>query len=260
MDNDLTNILKSNKVLRVWLQDHVENTLLYPNISISDVKKFIDDTANTEIKHICIPITFVGDAKKIIEEGNLPIEIVTVIGFPHGNEMTTEEKASQIVDAASFGASEVDFVINIGLFRYNPDAFVNEMRVLSETAHKNNMKVKAILETYYLSNKEINNIAHLCELSNVDFIKTSTGFAVKGMGNADRNPEIIGAEPGAIKEISRGVSQVYKKKHGIKAAGGIKTLEQVKEILKLCSDEGWNINNVRIGSSSGTSIIKEVIS
>ncbi len=257
MDDKTAALVGSKEELKTWLAGHVENTLLYPTINAADIKKFVGETADAGISHICIPITFVESAKREVEEKGLQIDIVTVIGFPHGNEMTTGEKEMQVEDAAAYGAAEVDFVTNIGLFRTDADAFKEEVKRLANAAHMNRMKIKAILETYYLSNREIRDMAHTCELSEIDFIKTSTGFAVKGMNNTERSPDITGADLDAIRVISSGVSQDYKEQHGLKAAGGIRSLGQVKDILGVCGEEGWNVNNIRIGASSGTKIVGE---
>ena len=92
--------------------------------------------------------------------------------------------------------------------------------------------MKVIIETSYLSNEEIITAAELCANAGADFVKTSTGFA----------PE------GAKEEHIRSLRKHLPSSVGIKASGGIKTLEDAKRMIEAGAD--------RIGTSSGVSIMK----
>lgn len=186
------------------------------------------------------------------------MQVATVIGFPHGNEVTTLAKSFQISEAGVAGATEVDFVINIPLLRSNPEAFKYELKVAAGTAHQNKLQVKAIFEAYYLSDNEIISTAEACESAGIDVIKTSTGYAIKGKNHPDRDPEQIGAMEDAIALMGKGV--VDKTKVGIKPAGGIRTAKQLFGILDACVKAGWSIDggNIRIGCSAGLKILDEI--
>ncbi len=245
---------KAQKI--AFVLNNFDETILDPTISRKQFDDWLVARMNAGFKHVCIPLTFAKRCGKIIAANSLDMTISTVIGFPHGNEHSTMDKASQMAQAAREGASEVDFVVNISLLRSDPMAFISELRTMAETAHKNAMRVKAIFETYYLSNDEIRHVASMCEQAGINTVKTSTGFAVKGKNNKERDPEQTGATPDAIELMGMGVKD--KEKVGLKPSGGIRTLEHLIRIREAWQKAGWKDAQVRIGSSSGVQIIEEL--
>ena len=241
-------------------------TVLDPTLTSAQLRNFVAENGKAGFTHVCIPLTMVGDAKAVVA-GKLPklegwegVQIAAVIGFPHGNESTTRDKVRQVEYAAYHSADEVDFVINIGLLRSDEEKFKDEVKRIARAAHDEThmMKVKAIFETYYLSNEEITKVAGICEEAGVDFVKTSTGFATKGKNHKEReaDAENIGATRNAILLMGKGVKD--KSKVGIKLAGGIRTKDQLAMLLMAAVEAGWDKDMVRIGCSAGKQIIDEI--
>lgn len=238
-----------------WLKGHMENTKLDPMMSRDDLGKFASSSADAGIEYVCVPLTMVEYAAEVLRGRKSKTTIAAVIGFPHGNEATADDKARQIDYAKKSGARHADVVLNLSMLRSDVEEFKEELALVSKKAHANGMLVKAIFETYYLSNAEIIDVARMCEQANFDYVKTSTGYAIKGKNNVERNAEKIGAAADAIELMGRGV--VDKEKVGIKAAGGIRTYQDVIEVLSACQRSGWSMEKIRIGSSAGNAILKE---
>ena len=102
-----------------------DHTLLSPAATWEDIKALCDDGMKYKTASVCIPASFVQQAKFYVE-GKLPI--CTVIGFPNGYA-TTAAKCFMAYDAISHGADEVDMVVNIGWVKEGKfDAVTEEIR------------------------------------------------------------------------------------------------------------------------------------
>jgi deoxyribose-phosphate aldolase len=142
----------------------------------------------------------------------------------------TETKLDEIKRAIDNGVDEIDVVMNISSFKTGIPWTKIDIAKCSKTAHDQQKILKVIIETSYLSDREIETASKMCADAGADFVKTSTGFA-----NAGANAEHI-----------RIMRKVLPEHVGIKASGGIKTIEQAKAML----DAGAS----RIGTSSGIAI------
>ena len=159
--------------------------------------------------------------------------ISAAIGFPLG-QTTIETKLFETRTSIENGASEIDYVINVGEVKNgNYDYFESEMKQMVELCHSYRVPVKAILECDYLTKDELKK---LCELSLKylpDFLKTSTGF--------DSTAKV---------EDVRLMKEIVKDKIEIKAAGGIRTLDQVLAL--------YEAGATRFGTSAGVSLVEQL--
>ena len=154
-----------------------------------------------------------------------------MIGFPSGAH-TTACKVMETKDAIANGADEVDMVINVGFVKDGRfDAVLDEIRQVKAAAGSRILKV--IIETCLLTEDEKIRLCDIVSRSGADFIKTSTGFS-KG-----------GATPEDIRLMRKDCAPGLK----IKAAGGISTLADAEEFLKLGAG--------RLGSSRIVRLIRE---
>ncbi len=161
----------------------------------------------------------------------------TVIAFPFGAE-TTGIKVATAQWAVSVGAAELDMVMAIGKFKAGDEAYVrNDIAAVVEAAKGLNPKVivKVIIETGYLSDAEKQRAAQLVEAAGADFVKTCTGFGPSGATVAD------------VRLLRQSVSERVK----VKAAGGIRTFEQARELLAAGAD--------RLGTSSAAAILQGML-
>ncbi|WP_420579961.1 deoxyribose-phosphate aldolase [Reichenbachiella sp.] len=208
----------------------IEHTNLKTDLSDRDIDQLIKEAKRFKFRGICIPPFWVKKASR--ELMNTDIQLVTVVGFPLGYQRT-ESKIKEIELAIQDGADELDLVMNISAFKSGMNWPKIEMAKAAKLAHENNKLLKVIVETALLSTEELANVCKIVSDAGVDFIKTSTGLSSRGASMQD----IITMKENVSNQV------------GIKASGGIKTLAELKSLVKAGAD--------RIGTSSGVSIMKE---
>lgn len=207
--------------------EKVDHTLLKPLATWEDIKKICDEAKEMKVASVCIPPSYVKQASEYLKD---EVPVCTVIGFPLGYN-TTKIKIEEAKDAIQNGAKEIDMVINIGdakagLF----DKIEDEISQIKNAIGNHILKV--IIETCYLTQDEKIALCKAVSNAKADFIKTSTGFGTNGATLED------------IKLMKDNVS----KNVAIKAAGGIKTIEDAKNFI--------NAGATRLGTSSICQILK----
>lgn len=215
----------------------IDNTLLRPDATRDDILRLCDESAKRHFASVCIFPCWVGTAVRALSGSD--VKVCTVIGFPFGGT-TRLTKVYEIKNSIANGAQEIDAVMNISKFKSGDyDAIkqdFHEMVEATRTTHINEdtrrVLLKIIIETVLLTEHEKDIASKLVRDAGADFIKTSTGTAGGGATAED------------IRQIRRSVgpSQI-----GIKASGGIKTVETALQML----DAGAN----RIGTSSGIALL-----
>lgn len=163
------------------------------------------------------------------------VPVCTVIGFPHGTS-TTATKVFETVEALGAGATEVDMVLNISaLIAGNDDVVRADIASVVAAAHGINPAsiVKVIFETALLNREQIIRACELAEAAGADFVKTSTGFA----------------NSGATVENIQLMKQCVGDRLKVKASGGVRTLDQVIDLLEAGAD--------RCGASGTEKIVAE---
>ena len=204
-----------------------DHTLLSPAATWADIKAICDDGMKFKTASVCIPASFVQQAKAYVE-GKL--SICTVIGFPNGYA-TTAAKCFMAYDAISHGADEVDMVVNIGWVKEGKfDAVTKEIRQVK--AHCCGKILKVIIETCLLTDEEKIALCKCVTDAEADYIKTSTGFSTGGATFAD------------VALFAKHIGPKVK----IKAAGGISSLEDAEKFIALGAD--------RLGTSRIVKIAK----
>lgn len=151
--------------------------------------------------------------------------VISTIGFPHGGT-STRIKATEGTYLHSFKCPEADMVMNIGAFKSKNFKSV-EAEIRSVKNAFNNITnndflpsgtgnvLKVIIEVGYLTDEEIADACKLVEQSGGDMVKTSTGYGPRGATLKD------------IEIMKNSVSSDV----GVKAAGGIRTLESALAML-----------------------------
>lgn len=206
---------------------HVDHTLLKQGATWEEIEALCEDAIKYKTASVCIPPSYVERTKIQFKE---KLNICTVIGFPNGYN-TLQSKLFETQDAINNGANEIDVVINIGdLKAKNYDKILYE---LSQIKSKCGDKVlKVIIETCLLTDDEKIKMCELVTLAKADYIKTSTGFSTGGATLED------------ITLFRNHIGDNVK----IKAAGGIKSLEDAENFLALGCD--------RLGTSSIVKAVK----
>ena len=205
----------------------VDHTLLAQGATWSEIKAICDDGMKYETASVCIPASFVKQAKEYVGE---KLAICTVIGFPNGYS-TTATKVFETADAISNGADEIDMVINIGWLKDKKyDNILAEINAIKDACAGKILKV--IIETCLLTDDEKVKMTEIVSESKADYIKTSTGFSTAGATRHD--VEIF------AKHVTNGTL--------IKAAGGISSIADAEDFI--------NLGASRLGTSRIVKIAK----
>ena len=200
---------------------HVDHTLLKPEATWDQIKTLCDEAMEYGCATVCIPPAWVKPAADYVQ-GYL--KLCTVIGFPNGYN-TTAAKLFETKDAVEHGASEIDLVINNGMVRDRKWSDLTQ-EVKGVKAACLGRPLKVIIETCLLSDMEKVRLCQLLAKAEVDYVKTSTGFSTGG----------------ATKEDVALLRENLPEDVGVKASGGIRTLEDAQAFLDLGAD--------RIGASA----------
>lgn len=182
-------------------------------------------------KAINLPTGVFPLAVKLLEGPD--IELAAPIGdFSWFNgQNTTEEKAYLTKNAIQNGASEIEFMMNIGAFKDGNYKLVKkDIEGVIEAA--NGRTVFVIIETPWLEEDEIVKASELAKDGGAHYVKTS-----KGLGNV--------AKVSHVKLIRETIGE----KMGVKASGGIRTIDDAMKMI----DAGAN----RLGISSAIDIIED---
>ncbi|MDH4029017.1 MAG: deoxyribose-phosphate aldolase, partial [Nitrospirota bacterium] len=179
---------------------------------------------------ICVHPFFVRTAGRALFRTH--VKISAVVGFPFGMNQP-EVKIYEAIGAVINGADELDIVMNIGLARSNDWAGV-EKEIADIVTATRGAAHKIIIEACYLTDDEKIKACAAVMNAGAEFIKTSTGFGPSGALISDVE---------LIRSVTKG-------RAGIKAAGNIRTLSDIKAFVKAGA--------TRIGTSSGVEIMKEL--
>ena len=220
----------------------IDHALLHPTLTDAALESGCEMAARYRVASVCVkPYAVRGTAGILRGSG---VATGTVIGFPHGSPATAI-KVAETALACSDGATEIDFVINIGKALSEDWSYLErEIRAISGEAHRHGALTKVIFETAFLPSDAIK--AQLCRISEAagaDFVKTSTGFDfVKG---SDGKFTTIGATIHDLKLMRATCSP----KVQVKASGGVRDLDTLLAVREL--------GVTRCGTSATQEILEE---
>ena len=202
----------------------IDHTVLKADTPLETVKRICDEAMEYGFASVCINPCHVAYCADYLKDSN--VNVCTVIGFPLGAN-TSAVKAFETKDAIANGADEIDMVMNIGALKdKNYDLVRDDVKAVVEAAN-------GTLVTCLLTEDEIKKACELCVEAKADYVKTSTGFSTRGATIEDVR---------IMKEAVHGKAKV-------KAAGGVRTPEDMVKIVAAGAD--------RIGTSAGCSLVKK---
>ena len=212
------------------INQYIDHTLLKPEATKEQIEQLCKEAIEHQFATVCVNPVYVPLCAKLLK--NTPVKVCTVVGFPLGSNKLAV-KRFEAEQAIEDGAEEIDYVLNISAVK-NGDLLEvkEEMNAMAGLKKKySGIVVKCIFETCYLSLSEIKQLSNLASKTELDFIKTSTGF---GSG-------------GATEEVVKVMAEFSGEKVEVKASGGIRTREQ----FQIYRDLGVS----RIGTSNGIAIV-----
>ncbi len=211
------------------INTYIDHTNLKPDATKMSIDQLCGEAIEHRFKAVCVAPYFVGHAAEKLKHSD--VKVATVIGFPMGYSCAAA-KVEEVKRAINDGAHEIDVVINIQAVKAGDFNYIkNELESITTYTHMKNHVVKVIIEIGLLTQQEIINTCKVCEEVGVDFVKTSTGVIGRGTTTAD----II-----LLKKL-------LPSKIKVKASGGIRTREQVIDLIEAGAD--------RIGTSASVNFI-----
>ena len=223
-------VLGQTGTARDWA-GFVDHTLLKPEATDEDIRKLCAEAAQYRFASVCVNPSWVRAAACNLRGTSVPV--CTVVGFPLGATLP-DVKAYEARRAIMDGAREVDMVINVGALKSGDDCAVeHDIRSVVEASHEHGVLVKVIIEAALLNDDEKVRACLAAKRAGADFVKTSTGFAKGGATVADV----------ALMRRTVGAGM------GVKAAGGVKGIEDARAMLEAGA--------TRIGASVGVKIAQE---
>jgi len=235
-------------------KNSISSARVHQIISLIDLTNLNNDCDQAAIKSLCAQATtpagnvaavciwpeFVSYAKQCLGP-NSPIQIATVVNFPSGDE-PIDVVCTMIKSAIIDGATEIDYVLPYrALINGDTNHVVSSLQAV-RACISDSVCLKVILETGELNSDELIQFAASTAIEQgADFIKTSTG-------KAPVNATIQAAT------IMLNVIDQANKDIGFKAAGGIKSVPEANDYLRL-SEERFGPNwadstHFRFGASS----------
>ena len=210
------------------LNKYIDHTLLKQDAVQSDIDQLCHEACTYDFKSVCVNPSYV---KRCVENlKKTDVKVCTVVGFPLGMT-TTETKVNEAREAILDGATEIDMVINVGALKDHKDAeILNEISQIKRACNKNILKI--IIETALLNEEEKIRACKLAVSAGADFVKTSTGFSTHG----------------ATVEDVQLMKSVVQDQAEVKAAGGIRNIDDVKAMIEAGA--------TRIGTSGGVQLMQ----
>ena len=208
----------------------IDHTMLRPEATRADIVKLCGEARQYGFATVCINPYWVPLAAS--ELAGTAAKVCTVAGFPLG-ATSTEAKVAEAAAALRAGAREIDMVINVGALRSGDfDTVKLDIQAVARVCHDAGAIVKVILETALLDDAQKTTACGLAQAAGADFVKTSTGFGPAGATVQD------------IVLMRHAVGP----RMGVKAAGGIRTLDDFRAMVAA----GAN----RVGASASVKIVE----
>lgn len=210
-----------------------DHTLLRVDCTSDEIRTLCDQAIKYDCASVCIPPCHVAGAKRYVGDR---MKICTVIGFPNGYS-TGAVKAYEAADAIKNGADEIDMVINLSMVKDGCwEDVANDIRLVRKATEGYVLKV--IIECCLLTDEEKIRLCGIVSECGADYIKTSTGFSKGGATFAD--VQLMRENcPSSVK---------------VKAAGGISTLEDAEEFMRLGADRLGTSRIVKIAMNAEKNI------
>ena len=211
------------------LASYIDHTLLKPDATASEIDVLCQEAVEHSFASVVVNPAWVRRAAAIVKGSS--VKVASVVGFPFGAS-TSEIKAMEARRAIRDGAKEIDMVINVGALKSGDyDTVRTDVAKVSEACHESGAINKVIVETSLLTDDEKVIASRLASQGRADYVKTSTGFGPGGATVYDvaLMREAVGPDL------------------GVKAAGGIRTVEDLEDMVAAGA--------TRIGASAGVEIV-----
>ena len=231
-----------NEVPRlVTLAKMIDHSLLHPTLTDEAIVKGCELAKEYDVATACVKPYAVRMAAEVLHGSD--VGVCGVAAFPHGNS-TTSLKVREADESVLEGASEIDMVVNVGkVLGEDWDYVAGEINAVNEAVTGRGAILKVIFENDYLEDVHIRRLCEICSQIGVAYVKTSTGYGFVKQANG------MYAYAGATDHDLRLMRRCSDPDVGVKAAGGVRTLDDLLRVRSL--------GVTRIGATATVEILEE---
>ena len=200
---------KASEMDRAELAAYIDQSVLKPDFTQDEIKKYIGEGIAYGCKTVCINPSALEIARQMCK--STETKICVVCDFPFGLSIT----ASKIMQAEELCRAgdifELDIVSNYGWIRSGMWPEVGaELKAVTDAVHRYGTAIKVIFETDALTLDQVAKATDEACMAGVDFVKSSTGFYTGGEAK------------GASAEVIQTMMDAAKGRCRIKGSGGIR--------------------------------------
>jgi len=222
---------------KIALAKMIDHSLLRPDATEDDVIRCCEEAKELHFACVMVLPYWCQIAERRLRGSD--IKVGTVVAYPLGT-VPTSVKVYEARQSIGNGATELDVVINLGALKSGDYSTVQQdieevvtiSKLAGLTEDGDDILTKVIIEVGMTTREEQTKVCRLAKSARVDFIKTCTGQGPRGVTVQD------------VKHIR----QVIGREIGIKASGGIRTIQQAMALI--------NAGANRIGTSTGVQIVE----
>lgn len=213
------------------LASRIQSTIISNTLTYARWEQHVDECLKYHFQAAMIPPAWV---KKTAERlRGTGIKTASFVDFPYGT-MTSAGKAYETAQLIENGAEEVDLMPNVGFLLSGMEReYADNIRSVVKAAGK--IPVKIMLELPLLNPQQRERAVALSVDAGVAYLKNASGGAV-GVATPEQIAFLRRLAPPHVR---------------VKASGGIKTAQQVRELVAAGADV--------VGTSSGVQIMAEVL-
>ncbi|MBI2953908.1 MAG: deoxyribose-phosphate aldolase [Chloroflexi bacterium] len=209
----------------------IDHSLLTAFANDDDLRNACEIARRFSVACLIVKPYHVAQAVEALRGSGIPVG--TTVGFPHGGH-SPKAKMCEAEIALDDGAEELDMVANIGVVKSADWQLVErDIAGVAMVARDRKAILKVIIEACYLTHEEKLRICEVVQSAGAQFVKSTTGYGPSG----------------AMVEDIRLMRNVVGPDYGVKASGGIRTLDAALELLDAGAD--------RLGTSATLAILEE---
>lgn len=213
------------------LAEMLDCTAFRPDTTLADLKECCETAIRFKTASVCVRTCDVMEATKLLRGSKIPV--TAMINFPHGGSDTVI-KVAEAQKAIEDGAEELELVINIGrLLSDRMEQVEQDIKALHMVAYRKGVLLKVILETCYLPEKYKRMACRMVGRVGAAYVCNATGYGTETV------------TPEEIRLLVEYTPEPVK----IKAAGGVRTLDQVLALIEAGAH--------RVGTGNARAILEE---
>ena len=225
----------------IALAKMIDHSLLHPTFTDEAIVAGCELAKTYAVATACVKPYAIPLAREVLQGSD--VGVCAVIAFPHGNS-TTASKVHEAAEAVALGAGEIDMVVNIGKVLGGAwDYVAQEVAAINAVVTGQQAILKVIFENDYLEDAHIRRLCEICTTCAVAYVKTSTGYGFVRQANGMYN------YAGATDHHLRLMRASCPPEIGVKAAGGVRTLDDLLRVRQLGA--------TRVGATATREILEE---